>query len=315
LAKILYIVEADVAKAQKFVDSHEELKGKCTVLKAEDMEKALTDPNVHAGMCASTTSTHEGIIRACFKHKKPVFSEKPIAENVERTVQVCNLSTECGVPLFCGFNRRSDSHFLDLKKRVDRGDVGRPMMIKSTSRDFPSNCPIEYIKISGGQFVDQTVHDIDTVMWVVGERPHTVYSMGHAFYPDIADLRDTDTLSLSLQFPSGVMALIDNTRRATYGYDTRLEVYGDKAMVSLENVRESAVVMHSEKGETRDCIYDHFSSRFKDAYYSELDHFIDYLQGRAKKLRITAAEAADAVKVSQAAAESFRTKLPVTLKW
>ena len=99
------------------------------------------------------------------------------------------------------------------------------------------------------------------------------------------------------------------------GYDSRLEVYGDKAMVALENVRPSAVTMHSEKGETKDCIYDHFSTRFKDAYYSELAHFIDFLQGRAKTLRITAAEAADAVKVSQAAAESFRTKLPITLKW
>ena len=85
-------------------------------------------------MCASTTSTHEGIIRACFEHGKPCFTEKPVAETVERTMEVCNLSTKLGVPLLCGFNRRSDSQFLDLKRRVDSGVIGRPMIIKSTSR-------------------------------------------------------------------------------------------------------------------------------------------------------------------------------------
>ena len=163
--------------------------------------------------------------------------------------------------------------------------------------------------------MDQTVHDIDTCMWVAGERPHTVYATGFAFYPDIAAVPDTDTVTVNLQFPSGAMATIDNTRRATYGYDTRLEVYGDKAMVTLENVRASAVTVHSAEGEVKDCIFDHFSSRFKDAYYSELDHFIAFLQGRASTLRITADEACAAVRVSQAAAESFRLGLPIKLVW
>lgn len=196
---------------------------------------------------------------------------------------MCKLSTELNVPLFCGFNHRSDSQFLDLKRKVEAGVVGRPMIIKSTSRDYPTNCPLEYIKISGGQFVDQTVHDIDICLWVAGERPHTVFAMGAAFYPDIAAVPDTDTVTLMLQFPSGVIATIDNSRRATFGYDTRLEVYGDKAMVTLENLRPFAVVTYSEAGEIRDCIYDHFSSRFSNAYYSELDHFIAFLQGREKK--------------------------------
>lgn len=266
-------------------------------------------------MCASTTSTHEGIIRACFEHKKPCFTEKPVAETVERTMEVCRLSTSLNVPLFCGFNRRSDAQFLDLKTRVDQGVCGRVMLIKSTSRDYPSNCPIEYIKISGGQFVDQSVHDIDICMWIAKERPHTVYAMGASFYPDIAAVPDTDTVIINLQFPSGAMATIDNSRRATFGYDTRLEVYGDVAQVTLENLRPSAVTVHSEAGEHKDCIYNHFSSRFKDAYYSELDHFISFLQGRDQHLRITAQEAGDAVRVSQAAAESFREKKPIHLTW
>jgi len=247
--------------------------------------------------------------------KKPCFTEKPVAETVERTMEVCKLSTEKGVPLFCGFNRRSDTHFLDLKRRVDSGVIGRPMIIKSTSRDFPTNCPLEYIKISGGQFVDQTVHDIDICMWIAGERPSTVFALGSAFYPDIAAVPDTDTVSVSLHFPSGIIATIDNSRRATFGYDTRLEVYGDKAMVTLDNVRASAVTVHSGDGEVKDCIFDHFSSRFKDAYFSELDHFIAFLQGREKKLRITADEACAAVRVSQAAADSYKQKAVVHLTW
>jgi len=291
------------------------LRGNCKVLSSEEKEVALSDPNVHAAMCASTTSTHEGIIRACFQFKKPCFTEKPVAETVDLTMEVCKLSTEVGVPLFCGFNRRSDTQFLDIKRRVDSGVIGRTMIIKSTSRDYPTNCPLEYIKISGGQFVDQTVHDIDICLWIANERPTTVFAMGNAFYPDIAEVPDTDTVTVSLQFPSGVLATIDNSRRATFGYDTRLEVYGDKAMVTLDNLRASAVTVHSAEGEVKDCIYDHFSSRFKDAYYSELDHFIDFLQGRATKLRITAEEAYAAVRVSQAAADSFRQKQAIHLTW
>ena len=142
-------------------------------------------------------TAHESIIRSCFQHKKPCFTEKPVAETVERTMEVCKLSTQLGIPLLCGFNRRSDSQFLDLKRRVDSGVVGRPMIIKSTSRDFPSNCPLEYIKISGGQFVDQTVHDIDICLWIANERPHTVYAMGYSFYSDIAAVPDTDTVTVS----------------------------------------------------------------------------------------------------------------------
>jgi len=315
LAKILYIVDLDTAKVEKFVAEHEQLKGKCKVLHPDQKEVALKDPEVQAAMCASTTSTHEGIIRACFDNKKPCFTEKPVAETVERTMQVCKLSSEVGVPLFCGFNRRSDTQFLDLKRRVDSGVVGRPMIIKSTSRDFPTNCPLEYIKISGGQFVDQTVHDIDICLWIAGERPTTVFAMGSAFYDDIKSVPDTDTVTVSLQFPSGVIATIDNSRRATFGYHTRLEVYGDKAMVTLDNLRASAVTVHSAGGEVKDCIYDHFSSRFKDAYYSELDHFIAFLQGRETKLRITADEAYAAVRVSQAAADSYKQKQAIHLTW
>jgi myo-inositol 2-dehydrogenase/D-chiro-inositol 1-dehydrogenase len=315
LVRILYIVEADTVKAQQFVQSQDKLRGTCLVLHADEKDKALSDSNVHAAMCASTTSTHEAIIRACYQFKKPVFTEKPVAETVERTLEVCKLSTELNVPLFCGFHRRLDSQFMDLKKKVDSGVIGRPMIIKSTSRDYPTNCSVEYIKISGGQFVDQTVHDIDMCMWIIGERPHTVMAMGHAFYPDIAAVPDTDTVTLMLQFPSGVMATIDNSRRATFGYDTRFEVYGDVAMVTLENLRPSAVVVHSESGEVRGSIYNHFATRYHDAYYSELDHFIGFLQGREKKLRITADEAFAAVKVSQAAAESFKRKEQVKLNW
>jgi len=315
LAKILYIVELDTAKAEKFVQENEKLTGHCKVLPPTKQDEALGDPNIHAAVVASVTSSHEAIIRAAFHHKKPCFSEKPVAETVDRTMEVCELSTKLGVPLFCGFNRRSDTQFLDLKRRVDSGVVGRPMIIKSTSRDYPTNCPIEYIKISGGQFVDQTVHDIDICLWIAGERPTTVFALGHAFYPDIAAVPDTDTVTVSLQFPSGILATIDNSRRATFGYDTRLEVYGDKAMVTLENLRPSAVTVHSENGEIKDSIYNHFSSRFKDAYYSELDHFIAFIQGLEKKVRITADEAYAAVRVSQAAADSYKLKKPVHLTW
>merc|ERR550525_789345 len=122
--------------------------------------------------------------------------------------------------------------------------------------------------------------------------------MGHAFYKDIAELGDTDTTMLQLQFPSGIMAAIDNSRRATFGYDTRLELYGEDGQLTLENVRASAVVCHNKRGEERGRIYDHFSTRFPDAYAQELEHFISLLRGEEGEQRITPNEAFTAVKVS-----------------
>lgn len=311
-----YVVEPDMQRAYTFFEK--EGLGKDSwpqICDINETENILSDPALHAVMCAATTSEHERIIRACFAHKIPVFSEKPIAETVDATLAVCQESTEVGVPLLCGFNRRFDAQFLEMKNRLQSGEVGRLMMIKSTSRDYPTNCPIEYIKISGGQFVDQTVHDIDVCLWMAGERPHTVFAMGHAFYEDIAKLGDTDTTMLQLQFPSGVMASIDNSRRATFGYDTRLELYGEDGQLSLENVRPSAIVAHNEEGEKRCKIYDHFSSRFPHAYENELVHFIACLRGEVSTLRISPEEAYAAVNVSKAAADSYKLGTPVRIDW
>merc|ERR1712217_776408 len=120
---------------------------------------------------------------------------------------------------------------------------------------------------------------------------------------------------LQMQFPSGVMACIDNSRRATFGYDTRLELYGDEGQLSLENVRPSAVVAHNEEGEKRRKIYDHFSGRFPLAYENELMHFIACLRGEVSTPRISPEEAYAAVRVSKAAADSYKLRMPVRINW
>eukprot|EP01013_Petalomonas_cantuscygni_P018738 TRINITY_DN36254_c0_g1_i1.p1 TRINITY_DN36254_c0_g1~~TRINITY_DN36254_c0_g1_i1.p1 ORF type:complete len:375 (-),score=94.15 TRINITY_DN36254_c0_g1_i1:470-1504(-) len=308
--ELLYIVELDLEKARAWAAAHSPT---TKVVASAEFESVFADPAVRAVVVASTTSTHEAIIRAAIAKKTPVFSEKPIAATVDSTLAVCKAAMAADVPLFCGFNRRLDTHFVAAHRR--REELGKLMVIRSTSRDHPSVCPMSYIRVSGGQYVDQTVHDLDVLMWIAGERPHTVFAVGHAFADDIREIGDTDTVMVTLQFPSGCMATCDNTRRAVYGYDCRLEILGEKGMLSMENPRPEAVTMWKEDGALASPMASHFSSRFASAYAAELSHFVDFLSGRVERLRITAEEAYAAVKVSKAAADSFKSGQPVRISW
>ena len=184
-------------------------------------------------------------------------------------------------------------------------------MVKTSSRDSPLPS-IDYLKISGGIFHDCGIHDIDLIMWIVGEVPTTVYAQAHAFHSSIAELNDVDTVAITMKFPSGVIAQIDLSRFAAYGYDQRLEAFGSNGMLQSQNAPASSVCFSDNKGVQDDVYMFSFPQRFAESYVNELDHFFDVIEGRPCSVKKE--EALMACKVASACQESFKTGKPVCIE-
>jgi myo-inositol 2-dehydrogenase/D-chiro-inositol 1-dehydrogenase len=179
----------------------------------------------------------------------------------------------------CSFNRRFDPGTREIYNNVKSGKVGQVQMAKQTSRDYPLP-PMEYLRGTKRIYHDCAVHNIDLVTWIFGERPLTVYTAAHAFIGEIGAMNDVDTLAICLKFPSGGIGLIDISRFACFGYDQRLEVFGDKGMLTQQNYRPTNVEFSGHDGKTTGRIYDSFADRFAESYVKALDHFVDVVQGK-----------------------------------
>lgn len=222
-----------------------------------------------------------------------------------------DVAEEFGKPLLCALNRRFDQGILDVYERTRNGAVGDIHIVKTTSRDSPFP-PVDYLKISGGIFHDCAVHDIDLICWIVGETPISVYTQANAFNTSVAQLSDVDTVAIVLKFPSGVVAQIDLSRFAAYGYDQRLEVFGNKGMLVNENIRPTAVRFSNAQGTHQPPIYDSFPTRYDQSYKNELDHFLDVIMGKAE-LRIKKEDTILSFKVVEACENSLKTRNAVVL--
>lgn len=159
------------------------------------------------------------------------------------------------------------------------GELGEVQMAKQTSRDYPRP-PLDYLRSTRGINHDCAIHNIDLAAWIFGERPLTVYTTGHAFVNEISEMNDVDTLAICIKFPSGGIALIDISRFASFGYDQRLEVFGEQGMLTLQNRTPTSVEYAGANGTAGDRIYDSFAERFAESYVKALDHFIDVVQGK-----------------------------------
>ena len=177
-----------------------------------------------------------------------------------------------------GFNRRFDSEFQSVKEKIVKGHIGDIHTIKITSRD-PSPPPINYIKSSGGMFLDMTIHDFDMIRYLTNKKIVEVYAKGDALVnPEIAKAGDIDTAIINLTFEDGSMAIIDNCRKAVYGYDQRVEVFGSKGMVQSKNKFDKYTLTYSENGVTSALPQHFFLERYADAYKKEINHFIDCIR-------------------------------------
>ena len=273
------------------------------------LKEALDD--IDAVVIASPTPTHVELITEAAQADKAIFCEKPIDLDLDHVDDVAERVQLAGVPFLVGFNRRFDPNFVKLKAKLDNGEVGRLELLSITSRD-PSPPPPVYIQSSGGLFRDMMIHDFDMARWLVGEDPCEVYATASNLVdPSIGAVGDVDTAIVIMKAQSGALIHISNSRRATYGYDQRIEAFGSNGMLLAENQLESNVIRYDAKGIVADKPKHFFLERYQAAYRAELDHFVDEALSMKPSLRVGIQDGRQALALAEAAIESLDRGAPV----
>jgi myo-inositol 2-dehydrogenase / D-chiro-inositol 1-dehydrogenase len=238
--------------------------------------------DIDAVVICTPTDTHADLIEMFVRAGKAVFCEKPIDLSLARVKRCLEVVRAENGTLMVGFNRRFDPHFRAVRAEIDKGSVGAVEMVVITSRD-PGAPPVDYIARSGGIFRDMTIHDFDMARFLLGEEIAEVSAMASVLVdPAIGKAGDSDSVQAMLRTATGKLAVISNSRRATYGYDQRIEVHGSKGAVSAENQRPVSVEVATGAGYTRPPLHDFFMTRYTEAYAAEIAAFIDAMAGKAK---------------------------------
>ena len=274
--------------------------------------KLLTNPQIDAILVASSTDTHVEICQAAAKAGKHIFCEKPIALDLEQIDETLAIVKEAKVKFQVGFNRRFDVNFRRVRDVISSGAMGEPHILRITSRD-PSPPPIEYAKVSGGMFLDMTIHDFDMARYLIDDEVIAVYAVGAVRVdPKIGEIGDIDTAVITLQFQNGVLATIDNSRKAVYGYDQRVEVFGSNGMVTVGNLSTDTVTLTNNTGRLSANPPYFFIERYKDAYLSELRTFVQCILDD-KQPPVSGMDGRAPVVMGYAALKSLRENRPVKL--
>jgi myo-inositol 2-dehydrogenase/D-chiro-inositol 1-dehydrogenase len=234
--------------------------------------------DIDAVIICTPTDTHADLIERFARAGKAVFCEKPVDLSLARVRDCLAVVGQTKATLMVGFNRRFDPDFRALKDTIDAGRIGTVEMVTITSRD-PGPPPADYIRRSGGIFRDMTIHDFDVARWLLGEEVETVMAAASVLVdPEIARLGDFDSVNVILTTASGRQATITNSRRATYGYDQRIEVHGSKGSVAAENHHQSRILVANEGGYTRPPLLDFFMTRYVAAYAAEIAAFVEAVE-------------------------------------
>ncbi|WP_239748306.1 MULTISPECIES: inositol 2-dehydrogenase [unclassified Mammaliicoccus] len=243
--------------------------------KTKDHMDIINDPEVDAVVICSPTDTHVDIIKEASAKGKHIFCEKPISLSIDEAKIALEAVKQSNVKLQMGFNRRFDKNFKELRDILNKGELGNIQTLRITSRD-PEPPPVEYIKRSGGLFMDMMIHDFDMARYLMQSEITEVYATGGALVnPEIAQYDDIDTALVTLEFENGSMAMIENCRRSVYGYDQRVEVLGDKGAIDVGNEQTTTLNYHRAEGISKDNPPYFFLERYSDAYKVEMDGFIE----------------------------------------
>ena len=232
-------------------------------------------------LICTPTDTHVDLIKRFLHTKKAVFCEKPLDLNLRKVKKLVQLVSESKSQVMLGFNRRFDPHFAKLKAHLTKKEVGVIEQITITSRD-PNPPTIEYIKQSGGIFKDMAIHDLDMAVFLADEKIHSITALGSNFVSKkIEQAGDYDTATILMRTISGKQISIINSRRATYGYDQRVEVHGSKGSLKVNNPTLSEIELAKEAGTTKDRLHHFFMTRYIDAYKNQIDYFVDCIKKRS----------------------------------
>jgi myo-inositol 2-dehydrogenase/D-chiro-inositol 1-dehydrogenase len=279
---------------------------------AGSVDAVLADPAVDAVLIASSTDTHVDLLTRAAKAKKAILCEKPIDLDSAR-VEACWQEIGHLDPLvMLGFNRRFDPSFKSLRDRLVAGEIGKLEQVVITSRD-PAPAPAEYLKASGGLFRDMTIHDLDMARYLAGEIVEVQAMGANLIDPGIEAIGDIDAAMLVLRAASGALVHINNSRRCAYGYDQRIEAFGEKGMLQAGNRRPTEVeAWGAERTAAKDPVLHFFIERYREAYDAEIDHFVDCLEKGTKPLA-GFEEGRKALLLADAAAKSLNSGRAVRL--
>lgn len=275
-------------------------------------EDLISDAEVEAVVIVSPTSTHKEIVVAAANHGKAIFCEKPLSISLAEAQEMQRIVEQTGVFFQMGFMRRFDKGYLAAKRKIEDGEIGTPVVFKSSSRD-PFRPSLEYLDPahSGGLFIDCGIHDLDLARWYMGEIA-SVYSIGGTLaYPEMKAIGDIDNAITSLYFTSGALGTIDLSRNGVYGYDIRTEILGTEGTLKIGYLRETPILVMNSKGITHDTV-PYFTERFEQAYISQLQDFVNNLLERQPP-SVTCADGVAALQASAAATLSFKENRPVTI--
>ncbi|MCL6740799.1 inositol 2-dehydrogenase [Sphingomonas sp. RB56-2] len=284
-----------------------------TASAAASYGEILGDPNIDAVMVASSTSSHLENVLAALGAGKSVFCEKPLSLDAAALADALPGIEASSKPVFIAFNRRFDPHLRDLKSRLDGGLIGSLETIHIINHD-PALPRLDFIPRSGGLFKDFTIHDFDTARWLIGEEFVELFAVGACLIDqEIAALGDIDTAKLILKSAGGTLCLISNSRRTGYGYDQRVELFGSKGALRVDNLPGTTVSKLDEAGGNGASFPFSFAERYAEAYRAELDHFADVLDGNAAP-STGPHDTLRALRLADAAERSFKSGTRIRLE-
>ncbi len=277
-----------------------------------DPRYIMEHKDIDAVVICSSTDTHAPLIEQAAEAGKHAFCEKPLALDLDRIDRVLAKVKEAGVKLQVGFQRRFDPSFRRARDLIAEGKIGEPHILRITSRD-PAPPPIEYIKVSGGIFLDMTIHDFDMSRFLLGDEPEEIFAIGNVLVdPAIGEAGDIDTAVITMRFRRGTLATIDNSRRAVYGYDQRIEVFGSEGMIAVGNKTPDHVLLADEGGvHTAKPVY-FFIERYTEAYVEEMRAFVECILNDTEP-PVTGVDGRAPVVMGYAAWESYRKGQPIPI--
>ncbi len=277
-----------------------------------DYHKILEDPAIDAVLICSSTDTHSSISVEAINAGKHVFCEKPVDHSIEKINNVKKALEGKNLKFQVGFNRRFDHNFAAVREAVEAGKIGETHIVKITSRDPEPPNPA-YIKVSGGIFLDMTIHDFDMVRFLSGSEVEEIYVNSAVLVdPAIGEQGDVDTAIITLKLANGALAMIDNSRKAAYGYDQRAEVFGSKGMVATANDTLSTAVFSGADGIIGEKPLYFFLERYMESFATEMRSFVDSVIND-KPVKVGIEAGLQSVLIGLAARKSVEEHRPVKL--
>lgn len=279
---------------------------------SDDVLDAFSNPAVDAVVIVTPTRTHAEMIKLAASYGKDVFVEKPLTLQLEESIDVTKAVEEAGIICQVGFMRRFDPAYADAKRRIAAGEIGKPLYYKGFTRDAGAPPP-EFIKDSGGLFVDCSIHDYDIARYLVGAEITAISGHGRVLkYPFMEAYGDVDHALSYFEFDNGAAGDAEASRNSPYGYDIRAEIIGSEGSLFIGELRDKSLTILNATGSRYEIIPD-FQTRFHDAYRLELQHFIDCVRSRNTPI-VTAEDATINLKIALAATESMRSGKKVVLQ-